>query len=329
VPRYDTDSFIELATKIHKGKYDYSNVVYTQCHVKVCIVCPEHGEFWQTPAGHLRNSGCYRCAKEKMFSDSQQRRKEEFINKAVEKHGDKFDYSLVEYVNSYTAVTIKCPQHGYFQTTPSRHLCKTYAGCSGCYKAGSNKEYALDLHEVNRRLSVGKELNPYIIFKGIVGEYENWTNLRVLLECERHGEYTQVANSYYRGMTCISCANEKRGARTRESYTETHEYATLYLLQIQNGNESYLKVGMTTLLDRRVDQISKDIPNARIEVVKHLTMPSGVVWDTEKRIHNSTLFSKYTPQEWFGGGTECYDISGLKSFTKVFDNLSEKLGGSA
>ena len=29
---------------------------------KVCIICPEHGEFWQTPITHLRSNGCSKCS---------------------------------------------------------------------------------------------------------------------------------------------------------------------------------------------------------------------------------------------------------------------------
>jgi hypothetical protein len=33
----------------------------------VCIICPEHGEFWQTPGGHLYNfQGCPNCRKSRM-----------------------------------------------------------------------------------------------------------------------------------------------------------------------------------------------------------------------------------------------------------------------
>ena len=41
--------FIERAKKVHGDKYDYSKVEYVNTHTKVCIICPEHGEFWQLP----------------------------------------------------------------------------------------------------------------------------------------------------------------------------------------------------------------------------------------------------------------------------------------
>lgn len=43
--RKTLEQFIEKARKIHGDKYDYSKVNYTRCDHKVCIICPEHGEF--------------------------------------------------------------------------------------------------------------------------------------------------------------------------------------------------------------------------------------------------------------------------------------------
>jgi len=37
--------FIEFSTKKFNGKFDYSTVDYISAVDKVCIICPEHGEF--------------------------------------------------------------------------------------------------------------------------------------------------------------------------------------------------------------------------------------------------------------------------------------------
>ena len=54
----------------------------------------------------------------------------EFIKKAKEIHGDKYDYSKVEYVNTLTPVTIICPEHGEFEQIPKVQL-KGY-DCKKC-----------------------------------------------------------------------------------------------------------------------------------------------------------------------------------------------------
>jgi hypothetical protein len=59
----NTEEFIGKARKIHGDKYDYSKVNYINNRTKVCIICPIHGEFWQTPKEHLNKCGCFKCGK--------------------------------------------------------------------------------------------------------------------------------------------------------------------------------------------------------------------------------------------------------------------------
>lgn len=59
-----TDIFIEKAKSIHGNKYDYSKVIYKKAKEKVCIICPIHGEFYQTPDKHLHGKGCILCGYE-------------------------------------------------------------------------------------------------------------------------------------------------------------------------------------------------------------------------------------------------------------------------
>ena len=82
--------FIEKAKQIHNDKYDYSKVNYVNSRTKVCIICPEHGEFWQTPHNHLKGYGCTKCGKEK--SHLSKITTEDFIAKSKEIHGNKYDY---------------------------------------------------------------------------------------------------------------------------------------------------------------------------------------------------------------------------------------------
>ena len=123
----NTKEFIEKAKEVHGDKYDYSKVEYIDANTKVCIVCPIHGEFWQKPSNHLQGKGCLVCAQRRNTIT-----KEEFIKKAREVHGDKYDYSKVEYITSTTKVCIICPKHGEFWQTPCSHL----QGC-GCNKCRS------------------------------------------------------------------------------------------------------------------------------------------------------------------------------------------------
>ena len=118
------DEFIREAQSIHYSRYDYSKVKYVNNKTKVCIVCPEHGEFWQTPSDHLNGKGCPQCAGNIRCD------KATFIEKAKHIHNDRYDYSKVEYVNAHTKVCIICSEHGEFWQTPNNHL--NGNGCPLC-----------------------------------------------------------------------------------------------------------------------------------------------------------------------------------------------------
>ena len=124
--------FIEKARQIHNDKYDYSKVNYVNSRTKVCIICPTHGEFWQTPHNHLKGYGCAECGKEK--SHLPKITTEDFISKSKERHGNKYDYSKAYYKTWDAKVCIICPEHGEFWQTPSNHI-----NGSGCPKCANEK----------------------------------------------------------------------------------------------------------------------------------------------------------------------------------------------
>ena len=121
-----TEEFIKRAEEIHgKGKYDYSRVEYKNNYTKITIICPIHGEFEQRPNSHLSGYGCPNCSNERKRSNT-----EEFIRKAREVHGDKYDYSKVVYKGALIKVTIICPIHREFEQRPNDHL--RGKGCAKC-----------------------------------------------------------------------------------------------------------------------------------------------------------------------------------------------------
>ena len=85
------ENFIDKSKAIHGDKYDYSKVVYINNRTKVCIICPKHGEFWQSPSNHLIGRGCPLCKNEHL-SNIKLKNTEQFIEEAKSVHGDKYDY---------------------------------------------------------------------------------------------------------------------------------------------------------------------------------------------------------------------------------------------
>ena len=190
--RLSKEDFIKKAKEKHGDKYNYDKVEYVNNATKVCIICPEHGEFWQTPNSHLSGYGCTKCA----YEDKSERRrlsKEDFIKKAHEKHGDKYDYSKVNYVDALTKVCIICPKHGEFEQTPNTHL----RGC-GCQKC-SGKYIPTKEEWISAANKVHGDKYDYSNV-----EYVN-AKTKVCIICPEHDEFWQTPSNHLKGKGCPKC----------------------------------------------------------------------------------------------------------------------------
>lgn len=129
--RLTTKEFIKRAKAIHGNFYNYNDVKYIDCKTKVKIKCPIHGIFYQDSNKHiLKKCGCRKCE-----WDRRRRPVSEFLSKAHEKYGDKFDYSKVNYISVNHKVLIICPIHGEFMISPRNHI-RSKKGCSKCGREG-------------------------------------------------------------------------------------------------------------------------------------------------------------------------------------------------
>ena len=202
----NTKQFIEKARKIHGGKYNYSKVEYVNSSSKVCIICPEHGEFWQTPNTHLDNHGCPKC-KDKKTSERFKMSKEIFIEKARLTHGDKYDYSKVDYRGTEVKVCIICQIHGEFWQTPHLHL--RGGGCKKCGIESRIKSRSLTTDDfIERAKKVHGDKYDYskVDYKGY--------NKKVYIICHEkdefgneHGGFWQIAEDHLNGHGCRKCSN--------------------------------------------------------------------------------------------------------------------------
>jgi len=200
--------FIEKAKKTHGDKYDYSKVEYVDSRTKVCIICPEHGEFWQTPSQHVRGNGCPLCANAKRGKRTMTT--ELYIEKAKEVHSDKYDYSKVNYVNPDTKICIICPEHGEFWQLPYSHL--TGHGCPKCnHKNLSLEELIVEFNKVH---------NNYYDYS-LVTKGKLKTKVKII--CPKHGVFEQTATKHLKGQGCPLCWHERHGEMskvTKEEYIE-------------------------------------------------------------------------------------------------------------
>ena len=205
-----TEEFVEKARKVHGDKYDYSKVTYKTNRTKITIICPIHGEFKQTPNGHLNGCGCKKCgiefrAKKKTYST------EQFIEKAQNVHGDKYDYSKVDMDNKDNngKVCIICPKHGEFWQNPSAHL-----QGMGCKKCGNEKNGERNKLTTQRLITKAKEIhgNKYDYSKVNFVDYE----AKVCVICPEHGEFWITPHRLLSGYGCRKCRLKKRTKTTEQ-----------------------------------------------------------------------------------------------------------------
>lgn len=126
---------------------------------------------------------------------------EEFIAKAVEIHGNKYDYSLTKYTGNKNKVEIVCQDHGVFLQKPNTHLNPT--NIHGCPKCGRNYRANKRKKPINILLSQLRKLYPQLSFPGINQYTNNKGKFKAV--CIKHGEFYKSANALLKGAGCPSC----------------------------------------------------------------------------------------------------------------------------
>lgn len=291
-----TEQFIERAKEVHADKYDYSLVNYVKLRTKVEIICEKHGGFKQTPEGHLNGLTCRKCT-----NDSKKTDVEEFISTCKEIHGNKYDYSKVDYINTITKVTLICKSHGEFVQTPNSHL--QGHGCFECgHKLMSDSWRLTDTIFIRRSCEIHKNKYDY----SLVNYSNNKTKVKII--CPKHGVFEQVPSLHLRGTDCPKCSSLHKGYysiktadRNKKEYLKRK--ATLYLLNIFNNEENFYKIGITTTnLMTRFSGLSKKYSYKQVERVE--TNLYDAIY-LENKILNLSK-NKYKPKNYFYGETECF-----------------------
>lgn len=239
--RKKTETFINKANYIQNNRYNYSKVKYINNKTKICIICPVHGEFWQTPKTHLKGGECPKC---RVIQQSQIRRKtrEEFIETAKKIHNDKYDYSKVDYVNNSTNICIICPTHGEFYQTPSTHL--NGHGCPKCAIEKVTAQHILGIKEFIRKGNIIHN-NKYDYSNSV---YEG-NKQKIKIKCPIHGDFWQTPHDHLQGCGCPKCSIHFTKAETEITELLKEVYPQQHNKTILSGKEidifiSSLKLGI-------------------------------------------------------------------------------------
>jgi hypothetical protein len=299
--------FITKAINLHGDKYDYSAVVYKNQYDNVYIRCKKHDlTFKQTPKNHLNGQGCPECAKitrsEKMTFSY-----EDFVTKSVRIHGDRYDYSKVNYSGNNKDVEIICKEHGSFLQKPCVH----WMPC-GCPKCAS-----LLIGELTR-----KSTEQFIQeAKGVHGDKYDYTLVnyykavdKVEIICPEHGIFLQTPIGHITGRGCHKCARTgfnpvKRG--------------NVYVL----NNGDYFKIGITNKNpQQRCDQLNKTSLSA-FHVEFSININGDYCRGVEKEMHDWLFDQGCTqPESWFPGWTECFRGVSLQDIINKLSQLGKEYG---
>ena len=304
------EEFISKAREVHKDHYDYSKAVYCGALKKICVICPEHGEFWITPANHLSGQGCKICG---LIERSKKRKKsiEQFIKESRTVHGDKYDYSKVKYHNIDKKVCIICPEHGEFWQTPYHHL--NGCGCPKCVGQGKTTE---DVVEEFKKIHGDKYDYSKV-------EYTNSLK-KVCIICPEHGEFWQSPTNHLNGCGCPKCSNVKHKTtnefikESRTVHGDKYDYSKVEYVNAHTkvciicpDHGEFWQTPNKHLLGHKCPKCSESIIEKEIRV---LLDKEGIKYVKEKRFNwmKTYRLDFYLPD--YNIGIEC---QGIQHFTEL------------
>jgi len=215
-----TKSFVHRAQHVHGDRYDYSQVIYNGARAKVIIVCKTHGSFSQTPDKHINSqTNCPTCSNVRTTS-------EQFIEKAKKVHGDRYDYSFVEYKRVNLKVDIICDVHGRFAQQPNGHLAGN--GCPYCATVNKrNDSEAI----IERAKKVHNDKFDYSLL-----QYSNIYS-KVNIICPKHGQFATSMYVHLRGSDCPKCAGVKYSKKAIVWLTHIANEQQILIEHAENGGE--------------------------------------------------------------------------------------------
>jgi very-short-patch-repair endonuclease/ribosome-associated toxin RatA of RatAB toxin-antitoxin module len=121
----------DVKEKLHRNKYfnfvDFD--VYKNNTQKIEVYCKKANHKSLVDARHLFNNNvnCSYCSNVRSHTTA------EWIEKAIDRHQSKYDYSEAEYSGSKNKIKIICPTHGPFYQVPILHI--NGAGCRSCNRS--------------------------------------------------------------------------------------------------------------------------------------------------------------------------------------------------
>lgn len=220
---------IKRFNEIHGDKYIYQSLSYKNQKEKITIHCQEHGDFIQRIDAHLGGQECPKCS---LIKNAKGRNSstEKFINSAKNIYGDKYDYSLVNYIKAKIRIKIICPVHGVFQLTPDKHL--SGQECPTCTMDKFKKSVSKKNEQfINEAINLNGEKYDYSLV-----DYTN-SSTKIKIICPIHGVFEQTpSNHLYQNQDCPKCS-----IKNIKSENKIKSFVTSLNLITINNNKTLIK----------------------------------------------------------------------------------------
>ena len=229
------EELINRFNQIYNYKYNYSLVNYINNKTKIKIICDCGNIFEQTTDKHLIGRGCKICKRKIPHKLSMN--KNLFISKVNKIHNNKYDYSLVEYKNSYTKIKIICPIHGIFEQQPRIHL------HSGCVKCINEERTKTTLDFIFNAKNIYKDIFDSDFDYSLVNYINNKTKVKII--CSIHGIFEQTPINHLQGYGCKFCSKERIKVKTDEFIKRAkliHNNKYNYIFSVCNNAKDKVRI---------------------------------------------------------------------------------------
>ena len=259
-----------------------------------------------------------------------------FINAANIKFDNYYDYSNINYINSYTPIELECPNHGSFKVIPKNHIQRR----QGCPICDSNKSrYATkrtaEFDEFVKR-SILQHGERYIYLP------ENFTKMRERMSiiCPTHGEFSQEAKYHVKAKVgCKHCYFDlridmrKNGGYTLEYFKmypdEKVKSSQLYtvMIEFENGDKC-IKLGITTKSVKQRFHTNRKDKIKRVLNLNEIRLPLFDAFIYEQQLISELYPFKFRAKHKFDGYTECFKINPqvIQTLQDYFGiNIADKL----
>ncbi len=275
--KLNTEEFIKKAREVHGDKYDYSKVEYVNNRIKVCIVCPIHGEFWQRPSHHIEGRGCSKCGKERTSEKRKEWTQEKCYETALQysdvktfrtncktaystavKHQWLKDYTWLSYSNPIRWSKERC----FEVASQYKEMSLFRTECESAYNAALRHKWLKDFTWLTYKIDVSKPKKQRQSYtqediierlRSIFGDRYSYDKVvykamkvPVTLVCHEkdangveHGEFSMRPDNIFSGKQgCPKCYDDRRSQLQRKPVEKFIEEAN----KVHNGLYEYHKV---------------------------------------------------------------------------------------